>query len=187
MRYYSASQAAFFDSDFEADYKAANRWPTDLVEVTQVQVDTYVQPAPAGQMLGADASGNPAWVPLPAPTLSAAQTAQIESLYASFTAASHADIAFSNAAGTASTYQADETARARISRALASYTPVGSVPTGFYWVDAANAQQPFTLADLQGFAKAIADREWADFQHLQTLKSQVMAATTVAAVQAVTW
>lgn len=133
----------------------------------------------------------PTVIATPGPTaaqqLASAQRARIMDLYASFNAASHADIAFTNAAAVAATYQSDELSRARISRSLASYTPGGAVPTGFYWVDAANVQQAMTLADLQALAKAIADREWSLFQHLQSKKAQVNTATTVAAVQAVTW
>lgn len=127
----------------------------------------------------------------PAPTeaeqLPGAQAAKLRELYRGFQAATYADIPFTNAAAVASTYQADETSRARISRALASYTPVNAVPAGFYWVDSDNVQQPMTLADLQGLAKSIADREWGYFQHLQDLKGQAQQATTLTEVAAVLW
>lgn len=185
--YFSPSRNEFVATAFQPDYEAAGTWPTDGVPVSDADFATYSGPAPAGQMRGADSTGNPVWVPVPAPTLSEAQTAQIISLQARFDAAAHADIAFTTAAGVADTYQADETARRRINRALGSYTPVGAVPAGFYWRSRANHNNAFTLADLQGLAKTIADREWADFQHLQNQVAQVVAATTVSSVQAVTW
>lgn len=132
------------------------------------------------------AAGN-APTPLPLPTLDQVKAKKIADLYGSFAGATYADIAFTNAAAVIANYQTDEGSRARVSRALASYTPAGAVPTGFYWVDAANVRQTTTLADLQGLAKAIADREWSLFQHLQTKKADVKAAADIPTVNAVAW
>lgn len=125
--------------------------------------------------------------PTPAELLPRAQAAQIAALYQAFAAATYADIDYNGAA-----YQADETARARISRAITTYSTAGSVPAGFYWVASDNTRRPAQLADLQSMAKLIADREWGYFQHLQDLKDQVRAVQPadpdpVGAVQAIAW
>ena len=62
-----------------------------------------------------------------------------------------------------------------------------TVPSGFYWVSLDNTQVPFTYADMQGLAAAFGLQGASAFQHLQTQKNAVLAATTVSAVQAITW
>lgn len=85
------------------------------------------------------------------------------------------------------TFQCDEESQQNLNKALTALTPAGATPAGFYWVDAANNQVPMTLAQLQGLAAAMMTQGWAAFQHLQTLKAQVDAATTADAVQAIVW
>lgn len=123
----------------------------------------------------------------PEVTLAEAMLAKIGELARAYNAANAADIDFTNAAGTTKTYQADARSIANLSDVLASYSPVGSVPSGFYWVASDNSQQPFTLTDLQGLAKALADRGWTNFKKLQSKKDAVRAAATVADAQAITW
>jgi hypothetical protein len=70
---------------------------------------------------------------------------------------------------------------------LLAFGATQAVPPGFYWVAADNAKVPFTYADLQGLAQAVGAQGAAAFQRLQALKDQVRAATSVAAVEAITW
>jgi hypothetical protein len=70
---------------------------------------------------------------------------------------------------------------------LLAFGATQAVPSGFYWVAADNTKVPFTYADLQGLAQAIGTQGEAAFQHLQALKDQVRAATSIAAVEAITW
>ena len=72
-------------------------------------------------------------------------------------------------------------------QATQGYQIAGATPDGFYWKASDNTQVPFTLADLQGLYQAILAQGWAAFQKRTTLKAQISAATTVAAVQAVNW
>jgi hypothetical protein len=63
----------------------------------------------------------------------------------------------------------------------------GAAPSEFYWVAADNVQVPFTLPDLKGLYLAMLARGCAAFLQLPTLKAQINAATTLAAVQAIVW
>ena len=81
----------------------------------------------------------------------------------------------------ATTFQADTGSQGMLTKCLVA----GSVPAGFYWLDASNAQVTMTFAQLQGLAGAMLVQGQAAFAHLQTQKSAVKAATTIAEVQAV--
>jgi len=69
--YYSASANTFYPSAMRADYQAAGTWPNDAAECPQEEFDMYGGgAAPDGMKRGADDSGRPAWVQMPAPTAS---------------------------------------------------------------------------------------------------------------------
>jgi len=85
------------------------------------------------------------------------------------------------------TFQADETAVANLTKMLLAFQASAAVPAGFYWVAEDNSQVPFTYADMQGLAQTIGVNGLTQFQHLQAKKAAVAAATTGAAVIAVTW
>jgi hypothetical protein len=85
------------------------------------------------------------------------------------------------------TYQADPGSVANLQGMLLAFGATQAVPSGFYWVAADNTQVPFTYADMQGLAQALGTQGAAEFQHLQTQKAAILAATTVDAVQAITW
>lgn len=66
--YYSPSLTTFYAAELRPAYQQANNWPTDLVEVDDETFATYgLHAPPAGMTRGADALGQPAWVPLPPP------------------------------------------------------------------------------------------------------------------------
>jgi hypothetical protein len=139
-------------------------WPAGLVQLTDAEV-----------------------VALRAPTLAQVQASQIATLAAAYQAASQQSVTFTTKAGVTKTFQADASSQAIIQQSLAGYSGSQSVPTGFYWVSADNTLVPFVFSDLQGLAAAMIAQGWAAFQQLQTLKTQVISATTVAVVQAVVW
>lgn len=123
----------------------------------------------------------------PASTLSGAQSAQIATLTAAYSAAIQQSVSFTTAGGVAKTFQADLASQDVLLKATTGYNLSGATPTGFYWVSGDNTQVPFTLADLKGLYRVMLAQGNTAFQKLQTLKSQVNAATTVAAATAVSW
>jgi hypothetical protein len=65
--YYSASNNAFYPAELKSSYKLAGTWPSDAVEVSKSEWETYGRSAPPeGMQRGADESGRPAWVAIPA-------------------------------------------------------------------------------------------------------------------------
>lgn len=128
---------------------------------------------------------------IPAPTsaqlLAQAQVAQTASFRQSYLAAISANISFTDAAGVTDTYQADPASVAVLNNCLSGFRVSATVPTGFYWRSATNQNNPFTYADLEGLASAMTTRGFTNYAHLQTQIASVMAATTVSAVDAVTW
>ncbi len=112
------------------------------------------------------------------PTLAQAQVTQITTLEAAYTATIQLPVAYM-----ATTFQADSSSQDVLAKCLVA----GSVPAGFYWLDATNAQVQMTFAQLQGLAGAMLVQGQTAFVKLQTKKTAVRDAATVAAVQAVVW
>ena len=127
----------------------------------------------------------------PAPTaaqlLAQAQSAQILLLKQAYQQAIQQPVSFTSKGGITKTYQADPGSISNLQSMLLAFQAAAAVPAGFYWVSADNTQVPFTYADMQGLAQTIGAQGAAEFQHLQNLKAEVLAATTVSAVQAITW
>ena len=123
----------------------------------------------------------------PAASLGQVQAAQIAALTASYQAAIAAGVSYTSQGGVTKTYQTDSTSLSNIQNVLLANGAAGAVPSGFYWVSADNTHVPFSYADVQALAAAIFAGGWTAFQHLQTQKAAVLAAGTVAAVQAIGW
>ncbi len=115
------------------------------------------------------------------------QADQISLLKQSYATAIAQTVTYTSKGGVTKTYQADPGSISNLQNMLLAFQAAAAVPAGFYWVAADNTQVPFTYADMQGLAQTIGAQGAAAFQHLQTLKAKVLAATTVSAVQAITW
>lgn len=167
--------------------------------------DSDIQPPPSGKtvlevpdqatMLQTIVPGwtvqNGKLVAPPAPTsaqlLAQAQRAQIGILMADYRNAIQVPVSYTSKGGVTKTYQADPQSVSNLQNAILGMQAAGVAPNGFYWVSADNTQVPFTFADLQDLSAALLAQGWAAFQHLQTLKAEVMAAASVSAVQAIVW
>jgi hypothetical protein len=119
--------------------------------------------------------------------LRTAKKDQISLLAGKYSTASQAPVQFTTAGGVEELFQADANSVANVQATLLGLSGVAKTPAGFYWVAANNTQVPFTYADVQGLAAAMLAQGWVAFQQLQARKAAVLAETTVAAVEAVTW
>ena len=120
-------------------------------------------------------------------SLTAAQATQSTLITAGCAKADATPISFTDSAGITDTYQTDPDSMTHINNALAAFRASGVVPSGFYWRSATNANNPFTYADLVNLASAIGVRAFANFAQKQSLKAQIVKATSVSAVQEVVW
>lgn len=149
----------------------------------------YSFAAPNGDILSTPATLQPYTPPVPTDEelTAQAQAKQLAALYATYRQAAQQPVSYTSEGGVAKTYQADPGSVASLTQMLLAFGATQAVPPGFYWVAADNTKVPFTYADLQGLAQATGAQSEAAFQHLQALKDQVRAATSVAAVEAITW
>jgi len=171
-KFYSKSTGGFYDDGIHESI------PTDKVAITDTQWQAALDGQSAGKIIQPDANGIPVAVDPPAPTLAQVQADQIVILTASYSASIQIPVAYMG-----TTFQADPDSQLLVAKCLAP----GAVPAGFYWQDVNDAQVPMTFAQLQGLAGVMLLQGQASFTKLQGYKGQVRAATTVAAVQAITW
>lgn len=145
----------------------------DLLTVTQAQWDNRFNTpfVSSGSLVAAP-------VPTSAQLLATAKSAQIAILASAYNTAIQQSVSYMS-----TTFQADSASQQTLTRCLVA----GSVPTGFYWLDANNVQVSMTFAQLQGLASAMLVQGQTAFTRLQTRKASVNSATTDSAVQAVVW
>jgi len=114
----------------------------------------------------------------PPKTLDELKVIKVTELYTAYTSANQSDISY---LGT--TFQADSKSQDMITSVLS----VGSVPSGFYWLDIANNKVTMTYTDLQGLAGAILTRGQVAFDKLQGLKAQARAVTDASELDLIGW
>ena len=147
--------------------------PANLLTLTQAQWDNRLNTpfVSSGTLV-------PAPTPTAAQLLATAKTAQNATLSQAYAAAIQQPVTYM-----ATTFQADTASQNTLSLSLSP----GSVPAGFYWLDATNAQVPMTFVQLQGLAYVMLVQGQTAFTRLQTCKRSVTNAVTVAAAMAVVW
>ena len=145
-------------------------WPQGMTQATPAQITAITNP------------------PL---TLAQSQAAQVTALQSAYQSAINTPVSFKNAAGVTSTYPAGNAVSLNGQTAtdnLGNVISAGAAAwTMGHWLDTANVAQTFTFADLQGLAAAMEVVEVLDWQDLVAKVAAVQAATTVAAVQAITF
>lgn len=73
---FSKTTLSFYPYELKDAYDAAGTWPSDAVDIADEVFEAYAfATPPSGKTRGADSSGMPAWVDIPAPT--AAQILEI--------------------------------------------------------------------------------------------------------------
>lgn len=159
-----------------ADYRGTTYW---LPDGSKHQILVIGETPPENAL--------PSAPPAPALTLSQAQSEQIVILRAAYQFAIQQPVEFTTEGGHTDTFAADTQSVNNLEAMLCAYAKSLQFPLNL-WLNAAGVPvTPFTFADLQGLAQAIANQATPDYQELLAKIAAVMAATTVDAVSAVTW
>lgn len=111
-------------------------------------------------------------------SLPQAQEQQIASIEVAYQSAIQLPVSYMGA-----TFQADDDSQAVLTKSLVA----GSVPDGFFWLDANNAPVTMSYPQLQGLAAAMLAQGQAAFAKKTALKQQIRDAPSVASVQAIVW
>jgi hypothetical protein len=128
-----------------------------------------------------------ATIPVLVPTLLQAQTAQIAVLTSSYQTAITAPVSFTTAAGTTAMFNQNDAAQTNLTKAMLESEKSGVWALNL-WQDVNGTPiTPFAYVDLQGLAAAMGAADLPSYNELLTLVGQVMAASTVEAVQAIVW
>jgi len=117
----------------------------------------------------------------PAPTLAEAQTAQVAAIQSSFGAACAQAVTDSNGVA----WSGGEQSALSLDGAIRLAQQLNQTTVDLW--DASNAKHSLSIADAQAAAQAVASQYQSDYAKWQSLRAQIMAATTVSAVQAITW
>jgi hypothetical protein len=127
----------------------------------------------------------------PPPTLAQALATKTAELQSDYVAAINAPVSFKNAAGVTSTYPSGntvqingQTAKQNLEDALTAGSAAWTLNA---WLDTNGVAQTFTFADLQGLAAAMEAVVTVDWKDLVAKIAAAQAATTVAAIQAITF
>jgi hypothetical protein len=174
--FYSQSTGGFYDSEIHGD-----NMPEDVKKITQEDYSDLFVAQANGKIIMPDINGYPV-ATIPSLSLVDLKAAQITILTNAYNTAIQKPVSYMS-----TTFQADSDSQTKVIQVLAAMTPAGVTPAGFYWVDAANNHVAMTLAQVQGLSQAMMAQGWAAFQHLQTRKTSVNAATAIPDVLSVVW
>lgn len=119
--------------------------------------------------------------------LTAIKQQQITLLNASYLAVISANFDFTGSDTIMRTYNASPLQIQRLAYAILGCLKDAAVPSGFYWESLDSTHVLLTYDDLLGLAKAVFTRNSAAFNYLNEKIEDVMAATTVLGVKAITW
>lgn len=176
----------YFKSQSSGEVYAYN----DDVTVAIVNGVSTVTTAAGVKLTSAPTDLQPYTPPTPtaAELLAQSQLAQIAAIQAACEQTENAPLAFTNAAGTATTYPMDAGSRQKYLGAYTKYVVHGqALPSPFSFMDVNGNLVAFTVADIDSFSNPAFTQEQDAVNKLGSLIAQVKAATTVADVQAITW
>ena len=156
--------------------------PSGWITITE---DQY----PSAQVQGAswDASTSTVNPPASNYNLNVVQQQQIGVVYGQLQAALVSPYAFTTSGGVSSSFPMDSTSQKNYANAYTMYVLGGeALPSGFFFYDVTQTAVPFTVADIKSFYLGAAGREQGYYAAFEKAKKDILAATSVSAVQAIT-
>lgn len=159
--------------------------PEDLIEVSDEQYAAAMDRGPRDSLTVQDGA---LMITPYVPSIDDAMAAKIDELSAAYWATIGAPIAFTTAAGTKAIFAQTTQAKKQLDQCLSAASET-KIWAPNLWLDANGLPvTPFTFADLQGLQQAIENADMvAAYQKFLMLIGQVHAATSIAAVKAITW
>lgn len=155
--------------------------PSGWIAITEAQY-------PSAQVQGAswDASTSTVNPPAANYNLNVVQQQQIGVVYGQLQTALVSPYAFTTSGGISSSFPMDGASQKNYSNAYAMYVLGGeSLPSGFFFYDVTQTAVPFTVADIKSFYLGAAGREQGYYAAFEKAKNDILAATSVSAVQAI--
>ena len=157
--------------------------PADVVEATTDQFALAMARGPQDTLAVVD--GAVVIVPYTGPTLDHAKADQIAAINQAYQVAISAPVSFTTAAGATVSFPETDDAKTYLSQCIAAGANAWTLNL---WLDATNSPvAPFTFADLQGLAAAMEAKQSPSYKDLLDKVAAVNAATTVAAVRAISF
>lgn len=174
---FSKTTGGFYDPNINSDI------PADAVSISPETHTALLAGQSSGQVISSDSSGNPLLVTAASlMTLTQAQAYQNNILTLAYQSAITQPVDYNGLL-----YQTDSNSVHNLQASIAGCMSTQVTPTGFYWVSANNTQVPFAYSDLVALAALIFQQGAVAFQHLQSKKAQVNAATNISIVLGIVW
>lgn len=181
MMYYSHSTGGFYPADMRDIYEAAGTWPADAVELTADEYTALRAGLDRGMRIAQGPDGRPVLVdPRDLMTLDEHRAIKISQINAARDAALVAGIEYGG-----HVYDSDAKSVQRITGAVVLAMADANFSTG--WVTKDNTIVTLTAADVIALGQAAASHEAGIIFKARQLKDQVLAATTRAEIEAITW
>ena len=179
MNYYIQTDANHY---VFVTHKTPNTLGSPWVAITEAQY------AAIGTTPGWTYAGGVLTAPAANYNLNGVQAQQINLIKQAGAAANLSSFAFTNAAGVAGLYPMDTLSVRNYENAFLAYVEGGqALPSGFFFLNTLGIPVPMVLADVKNLYEAGVSRTQAYDAQVANLVSQVEAATSVSAVQAIVW
>ena len=118
--------------------------------------------------------------------LNVIQNQQIATVYGQLQEALVSPYTYTTSGGVSTSFSMDSNSQKNYSNAYAMYVLGGeSLPSGFFFYDVTQTAVPFTVADIKSFYLGAAGREQGYYAAFEKAKNDILAATSVSAVQAI--
>ena len=156
--------------------------PSGWIAITEAQY-------PSAQVQGAswDASTSTVNPPAANYNLNKVQQQQIGVVYGQLQAALVSPYAFTTSGGVSSSFPMDDTSQKNYTNANTMYNlNQQPLPSGFFFYDVNQVAVPFTVADIKNLYLGAGGRNQAYYAAFEKAKNDILAATTVSAVQSIT-
>ena len=168
----------------------SNNYITATISTTQTLGSPWISiPASSlstAQKAGATYTNGTVNAPASNYNLNAVQQQQIGVVYGQLQVALVSPYAFTTSGGVSSSFPMGDTSQKNYADAYAMYVLGGeALPSGFFFYDVTQTAIPFAVSDIKNLYLGAAGREQGYYAAFEKAKNDILAATSVSAVQAI--